>query len=140
MSAIDERFLRDVFVSQVSTVITLSEARHVDATTYGCGCARATRQRAARGREPLNRTIQCGLAFSLIVNREREHSLDAARIEWCPFCGQPWTCLVPAELEVKPNRDLTNVELAKLRRVVEVEVEAKIRIDSRPSPVNGVYT
>jgi hypothetical protein len=71
--------------------------------------------------------FEYGVCFSLIVNRERQFSIDAARKIWCPFCHKPQVDLVPAKLRIRPKRRLTKTERQKLERSLDIEIDAKLR-------------
>ncbi len=132
MSLTDEEFLTGPFVDQVSTVVTLSERRIIQPGDFSCHCEEIERlvQQSLRGnaeREPV--TIEYSICFSIIVNREREFSIDAAREQFCPFCKKSTVRLVPANLHVSPGEQLTEGKLRKLRRQLEVEIEAKLQFE-----------
>ena len=132
MSYTDEEFLTGAFADQVSTVVTLSERRIIQPNDFSCRCEEIERlvQQSLRDnaeREPV--TIEYSICFSIIVNREREFSIDAAREQFCPFCKKSTVRLVPATLHISSEEQLTEGKLRKLRRQLEVEIEAKLRFE-----------
>ena len=78
------------------------------------------------------RQIDYGLAFSLVVNREREHAIEAALKQWCPVCQRPSVSLVPARLRLSGVSELTGAERRRLQRALSVEIEAKLQFDPDP--------
>lgn len=133
MSFTDVEFLTGPFIDQVSTVVRLHETRVIQPGEFDCGCRemkRLNRQGPGEGTLGKPMRIEYGICFSLIVNREREFSIDAACKYWCVFCHKPLVSLVPAELCISPKRQLTKKERRKLKRQLVVEIEAKLRFES----------
>lgn len=132
MSSIDAEFITSVFIDQVCTSVTRQENRTIQTGEFSCGCTEIGKlsQKHATTRT-IRKTAQIvfGVCFSLIVNRERQFSIDAVRKEWCPFCKKPQVSLVSAALHVRPQRKLAEDELDKLRRHLEIEIEAKVKFE-----------
>jgi len=132
MSIIDEQFLTEVFVNQVSTVVTLQEMRIIKPGEFDCSCAEMERlssqnkETKSFGRQV---KIEYGVCFSIIINRDRQFSIDAAKKEWCPFCNKSQVSLASADLRENQKRSLTEEERKKLRKQLEVEIEAKLRFE-----------
>jgi hypothetical protein len=132
ISSIDEEFLTGPFVDQVSTIVALSERRIVRPGDFSCCCEEIERliQQRHKGnveREPVG--IDYSVCFSIIVNREREFSIYAARKQFCPFCKKSTVRLVPATLHISPKDQSTEDELLKMRSRLEVEMEAKLEFE-----------
>jgi hypothetical protein len=132
ISLTDEKFLTGSFVAQISTVVILSEKRTIQPDDFNCYCEGIERliQRNLKNNaecEPV--TIEYGVCFSIIVNREREFSIYAARKQFCPFCNGSTVSLVPATLHICPANDLTEDKLSKMRSQLEVEIEAKLEFE-----------
>lgn len=138
MSSIDEEFLLGPFVDQVSTAVAFNETKVLEPDDFGRCCPRMeelTSRTRHRGADEVTVQIEYGLAFSLIVNAEREYSIQAARKATCPFCDASHVRLLPAMLRVKPDRRLSPQECHKLRKLLDVEVEAKIRFAPRRAAI-----
>jgi hypothetical protein len=132
-SATDEAFLRGVFVDHVFTVKSFEEVRVLEAGERPCDCPgmqRFFRESSADGREPVTLRSECGIAFSLIVNREREHRLYAVRRSLCPFCWRAEVHSVPARLAPAPAGWVSPVECALRQRRLEWEVRTRIRFEA----------
>jgi hypothetical protein len=132
MSMTDEEFLTGPFVDQVSTVVILNEKRIIQPHEFSCRCEEIERmiQQSLRGDEERKLvTIEYGVCFSIIVNREREFSIYAVRKQFCPFCQKSTVHLVPAELHINSGDKLTEDKLCKLRKQLEVEIEAKLEFE-----------
>jgi hypothetical protein len=132
MSMTDEEFLTGPFVDQVSTVVILNEKRLIQPNEFSCCCdeiERLTKQGIKGSEKHESVTIEYGVCFSIIVNREREFSIYAARKKFCPFCQKSTVHLVPAELHIKSGDRLTEGKLYKLRKQLEVEIEAKLEFE-----------
>jgi hypothetical protein len=129
MSLTDEKFLMGPFVDQVSTVVALSEKKVIQVDDFNCHCKgleRITQHNPNDNVKHHSVTIEYSVCFSIIVNREREFSIDAACKQFCPFCKKSTVRLVPAALHINPGDQLTKAKLGKLRSQLEVEIEAKL--------------
>jgi hypothetical protein len=131
ISSIDEEFLTGPFVDQVSTIVALSERRIVRPGDFSC-CEEIEKliQQPHKGKvklEPVR--IDYSVCFSIIVNKEREFSIYAARKQFCPFCQKSTVRLVPAALRISPKDQPTEDELLKRRSQLEVEMEAKLEFE-----------
>ncbi len=132
MSSIDEEFLTGPFVDQVLTVVALSERKIIQPGDFNCGCEEIEgliQQNLKGNAERKSVTIDYGVCFSIIVNREREFSIYAAREQFCPFCEKATVRLVPATLHINPGDQPTEDKLRKLRSQLEVEIEAKLEFE-----------
>jgi hypothetical protein len=128
----DEAFLRGVFVDQVSTVVSFEDVRRLDAAVPPCDCPgveRLLRESTAGGGGPVELRGEHSIAFSLIVNGERDHRLYAVRKETCPLCGRFAVRDVPARIEPDPRSPVSHRERAVMRAPLALEIEAKIRFD-----------
>jgi len=131
-SRIDDEFLRGVFLDQVSTVVSFEEVYAAGDRSGPCGCPdtqRLLREAASRGEDPPALPGEIGIAFSLIVNREREHRLYAARKRSCPSCDRVEVRDVPARLAMDPQRYATAGDRAALRRQLSEEIAEKVHFD-----------
>jgi hypothetical protein len=127
-SRTDLEFLRGVFVDQVYTISSLEDVRPVGACA-GCPPPRFLALRtAAAGTSPTFRS-PCGIAFSLIVNQQRDHSLLAVRKRICPVCGRAEVLDAPARLSVSLAPPGSRFGREALQTSLEVEISAKIRFD-----------
>lgn len=131
-SIIDDEFLGGPFIDQVSTVVSFSETRKVipGDSHYACLDRRAMSQpsHTKRARRTMLE-VEFSIAFSLIVNKNRDHYVYAARKERCPYCAEVSIRFVPAELAVSPDRALSQWERNRIRKELESEVAAKVRFD-----------
>jgi hypothetical protein len=136
---IDVTFLLGTFVDQVSTVCVLQETVAIDATDFDCSCWDKTLfGQAKRSRNQADQVcVQYGICFSLVINSQRQSSIDAAIKAWCPQCQNPTVRLAPATLRVRPNERLTMVERRELWRQLEVEIEERIEFETRFIPTGG---
>jgi len=131
-SATDDAFLRGVFVDQVSTVVSFEEVRQVDAADSPCACPdvqRLLRESSGGGNGRAVLRSECGMAFSLIVNRERDHRLYAVRKATCPFCGRSAVRYVPARIAPDPRCRASERGSAAIRSHLKREIQAKISFD-----------
>ena len=125
MSETDEKFLTGVLIDQVSTVITLNENRPVLPGEFPCGCMADCAPQSTDERAGKPVVIEYGLCFSIIVNRERELSIDAARKQWCPACNQSAVRIVPAALQVDEH-EVPDSARRQIRSQLSLEIAAKI--------------
>ena len=142
MSSVDEEFLLGPLVDQVATVIVLSEKRLVRRGEFDCDCWKTKHPYKRGGNARTSRgtvRVEHGVAFSIIVSTfgDRMFSVHSAQKQWCPWCHRSVVRLVPAELHISPNRQLTAGERHKLRRALEIEIEAKLAFDPRPLGIAG---
>jgi hypothetical protein len=131
-SATDEAFIRGVFVDHVFTAISFEEVRVVEATERHCDCPgmqRLFRESSVDGRGPVTLRSECGIAFSLIVNREREHRLYGVRRSMCPFCDRAEVHSIPARLATGPNGWISPLDRVLLRRRLEGEIRTRISFE-----------
>jgi len=133
MSSIDVDFFVNVFVNHIATAVLLREPYVPGGEDFGCGCGTSRTRKQQTGGSAPEVTIDYAVAFSLIVNRSREYSIDAVRKSWCPFCAKPQVRLLPAELRVQPVRTLSESERRRIRSTLDVEIEAKIEFDKAPA-------
>jgi hypothetical protein len=117
-SQIDRDFLTGAFVDQVFTVTAREVRRPAGTGDWSCACdengAGEVRHHVAE-------------AFSLIVNREREHGLFAARREQCASCRSGFVSELPARLAPPEPDALNERERQALRQELEAEVRMRIR-------------
>jgi hypothetical protein len=140
-SVTDEDFLRGVFVDQVSTVVSFEEVRRLDPADPPCDCPgveRLLRDSAGGGGAPVLLRSGYSIAFSLIVNAERDHRLYAVRKETCPLCGRSAVREVPARIDPDPRSPLSDGDRAAMRAPLALEIEAKIRFDSDLDRAEGM--
>ena len=128
-SKVDEEFLTGVFIDQISTAYTFQESFRGE--LVDCLCERCAASLTAQSSSVLRpRTsaveLEYAVCFSLIVNKERQHSIFAARKQFCPACGAGQVHLVPARMEVAPQRALTADDRGELRNALVLEIEAKV--------------
>lgn len=131
MSATDHAFLESVFLEQVSTVLTHRNVRMLDSHDLACDCLPRSRKDSDSSSEGkrLAADIEYSVAFSLIVNKEREHAIHAAEKRWCPVCGRAQVSQVPAALIRSTKRPLTRRERLRLQVELEAEIRAKVRFE-----------
>lgn len=120
-SATDDAFLRSVFVSQVSTVVTLPELPPDPGFPAPCDCDESGRNSGTGEESP----EAPGVAFSLIVTRDRDYSLQAVAKLWCAHCGGSRVCDVPAQLARDSGDPPSPERLAELRESLKQEIEEK---------------
>ena len=80
-SLTDGEFLRGVFVDQVSTVVSFEEVLWIDATDPPCACPEMRQlfeRSLGQGNGRVEIQSEFGMAFSLIVNRQRDHRRQPA--------------------------------------------------------------
>jgi hypothetical protein len=133
MSSIDSEFLR-VFIDQVSAVYTLEDRREVGPEELDCHCIRI-RQKSQRHSMHRPARIEYSVCFSLVVNRRREISIDAVRKQWCPFCHKPSVKFVDSKLDINTKLYIADNERDKLKKHLEVEIEAKVIFDRKLSTI-----
>ena len=140
-SITDDVFLRGVFVDQVSTVVSFEEVRPVDAADPPCSCPGVQgllRDSSRSGRGLVELRSEYAIAFSLIVNRERDHRLYAVRKATCSFCGRSALSEVPARIAPDPRSRVSERDRAGLRSPLEREIREKISFDREWAEVEGV--
>lgn len=122
MSEIDDEFFRTALVDQLSTLVAFTD----DDTSYRCECRGAARPTPV-WEQVKPEPIEYGLAFGLIVNREREHRIYAIRKDWCGRCGSSSVRYVPAKIDLRPERALRAHEQQSARTDLAGEIRKKIR-------------
>ncbi len=126
-SAIDLDFLVGPFLRQLSTVVRFDglagDASCCSSSSAAAPCPLAPDEDHGTGARPGS---QSGLAFSLIVNRMREHRLYAATRAECPLCSGPDIRLLPARLVCEGQAPLSRREYALLQANLREEIAAKI--------------
>lgn len=135
-SALDRKFLTGVFIDQVSTAVGWQEMIAIGPGQPPCRCAgmqRRWREAFERG-APRSLPIEHALCFSLIVNRDREHRIYAARAEICPLCGRRSVQQVPARLAPVEALSLST----RQRRALEAEIAKKVVFDRSPAAREAV--
>jgi hypothetical protein len=131
-SPTDETFLRGVFVDHVFTAIAFEEVRIVEATERHCDCPgmqRLFRESSVDGKGPVTLRNECGIAFSLIVNREREYRLYGVRKSMCPFCDRAEVHSVPARLASGPQGWISPLDRVLLQRRLERDIRNRISFE-----------
>ena len=131
-SRTDHEFLRGVFIDQVATVISFEEVRVVEAAEHHRDCPeiqRHFRESSADGRGAVELRSDCGVAFSLIVNRRREHRLYGVRKSTCASCGRAEVDSISARLAQDSRGWISLLDRALLRRRLLEEIEAKISFE-----------
>ena len=128
MSDIDRTFLESVFVEQVSTVVTHRATRLLKPSDLACDCLlRSHKGLDSRSDDKLVAAeIEYSVAFSLIVNRKREHSIHTVEKRWCPVCDRAQVSQVPAVLVRSTKRPLTRHERLRMLFELEAEIRAKV--------------
>jgi len=126
-STIDTEFLFGPFLSQLSTVIRF------DGLASESACCSATPEAAASPGDAPRPGNQSGLAFSLIVNRRREHKLYAATRTECQLCSGSDIRPLPARLDCEHSPPPSQEERASLRAGLSREIVAKVEL-----PVAGL--
>jgi len=132
MSLVDERFLLDVLINQVSTVFVRETFYLAKEGDFGCDCLGSQLQDTSPGDSvTLCTAVWCeySVAFSVIVNKRREHSIDAAVRRWCPVCWKSRTSLAPAAMLLSPEPPLGRLAYRRLQSRLEAEIKAKIAFD-----------
>ena len=127
-SRTDVAFLRGVFVDQVFTASSFEDERPIGARD-GCSCPEMRALREAFAGTGARFLSPSGVAFSLIVNRERDHSLHAVCKRMCPACGRAEVLDVPVRLAVDPPPAASAFGREALRRSLEAEIRAKIHFN-----------
>lgn len=133
-SLTDDEFLRGVFVDQVSTVVGFKEVRWIGVEDPPCICPEARRlSEGSRGggNDLVGLQSEFGMAFSLIVNRERDHRLYAVRKARCPFCDRSAVHDVPARIDPDPRLLASEPDRAAMRSQLVREIQAKISFGGR---------
>jgi len=137
----DEAFLRGVFVDQVSTVVSFDEVHRVDRASLPCTCPgveRLLRDSSAGGGGSVELRSEYSMAFSLIVNGERDHRLYAVRKETCLLCGRSAVRDLPARIELDRRSPVSQRDRAAMRAPLALEIEAKIRFDRDLDEAGGM--
>jgi hypothetical protein len=130
-SAIDLDFLTGPFLRQLSTLVRFDGLAPEDLCCASCsapapGPAAADEDPGSAAR-PGSRS---GLAFSLIVNRRREHWLYAATRTDCSVCTGPVIRLLPARLASDGEALFSRKERALRQASLREEIAAKIELPS----------
>jgi hypothetical protein len=131
-SVTDDTFLRGVFVDQVSTVVSFEDVQRVDAADPPCLCPgvqHLLRDSSGDGNGLVELRSEYSMAFSLIVNRERDHRLYAVRKATCPLCDRSVVSYVPARIDPDPRSPVSELDRAAMRGPLEREIQAKISFD-----------
>jgi hypothetical protein len=131
MSRTDEEFLFSTFSDQLSTVLTFTESWTIGPGGFGCCCPAARhlcRQWQRNGHQQLGVRMDFGLAFSLIVNQDRDYGIYAVRTDTTPCCGRLRKRLVPAAVALDSGGELAEPQRQRLRRAVEIEADVKITV------------
>lgn len=134
-STTDHDFLRTVFVDQVSTLVSFQEECRIDAAHPPCACEglqRRLRETASDGNDFVDLRSEWGVAFSLIVNRMRDHRIYAVRKTTCSFCGRSEVSEVPARIIPDPHSSSLAMDRVGMRSHLKREIEAKIRFEQTP--------
>jgi hypothetical protein len=132
-SSIDDEFLSTVFIDQISTAQTFRKSVEGHWNDYLCQNCVTKLPSQSRRSPQCNKSkfeVEYALCCSLIVNKEREHSLSAVAKQFCPACDASQLRFVPAKMEVRPNRPLTSRERDQLWKVLAIEIEAKVQFAS----------
>jgi rRNA maturation protein Nop10 len=140
-STTDEVFLHGVFVDQVSTVVSFEEIRPVDEVDPPCSCPgvhRLLRNSPSERGGAIELRSEYAIAFSLIVNRERDHRIYAVRRAICPFCGESALVEVPARIAPDSRFPVSGPDREALRGPLAREIREKIRFDRERTEVEGV--
>ncbi len=126
-STIDLDFLVGPFLRQLSTVVRFDGLAWADSccssSSAAAPCPLAPDEDPGTG---ARLGSQSGLAFSLIVNRMREHRLYAATRAECPLCSGPDIRLLPARLSSDGEAHFSRKERASLQASLREEISAKI--------------
>jgi hypothetical protein len=120
-SATDQAFLRGVFVDQVSTVLSVPGLP----SGVPMRCPRGCTEPRPNGPSADGMLEEPGVAFSLIVSRQRNYELHAVAKQRCAVCGNSWVCDVPAKLDADLDGRLSSRQLADLRESLKQEIEEK---------------
>jgi len=140
-SLTDDEFLRGVFIDQVSTVVSFREVRWIDASDPPCACPvvrRLFRCSLGDGSDLVELQSEFGMAFSLIVNRERDHRLYAVRKETCPFCDESAVSDVAARIDPDPRSPASELDRAAMRSRLVQEIRAKISFGGRREEIERI--
>lgn len=132
MSSTDIEFVTTTFSDLVSAVQVFKEKRQPDPDELDCYCFHkkpGSKKDAVSTGDDME--VEFSVCFSIIVNRERDYSINAARKTWCPICQRPAVRLVPAELEKKSDTQVSDSQLKKLKSRLELEIENKIMFESK---------
>ncbi len=131
-SHVDHEFLTTVFIDQVSTVVRFRDTSRPGVRAV-CRRCMAKEPGLERPSESFHRpTAECreyGIAASLIVNLQRNHSLYAVRKERCSNCDEYYTTYLPAVLRVTPQQALGDSMLEGLRKTLRAEIKAKVSFE-----------
>jgi hypothetical protein len=136
-SVVDREFLTGVFIDQVSTAISWTEAVPIGPGHPRCGCAgmvQLWRDAAFTGGVIRNLHQEYAVCFSLIVNGERDYEIYAARVDTCPMCGRRQVREIPAQLESAGRVILSTSQRDALRRRLALEIAEKVVFDPTPAP------
>ena len=131
-SITDHVFLRGVFIDQVSTVVSFDEVRRIDPADPPCACTEMQRllgEASSNGNGLVELRGESGVAFSLIVNRLRDHRIYAVRKATCPLCGRSKVCEVPARIIPDPHSLESTLDGVVTRSQLKREIETKVRFD-----------
>lgn len=140
-SAIDDEFLAGTFVDQVSTAVSFKEVRRVTAGDPHYTCldgARMSQRTRTHGARDLAVEVEFSIAFSLIVNKDRDHHVYAVRNERCQYCTEDRIRFVPAELAVSPESSLSQQKRNQIRVELELEIAAKLRFRGDAAQIGGI--
>jgi len=140
-SPTDDAFIRGVFVDQVATIVSFKDATVVETAEHRSHCPemqRHFRESSLGGRRLVRLRSEVGLAFSLIVNRKREHRLYGVRKRTCASCGRDEVDYIPARLAQDSHCWISSLDRALLRRRLEGEIRAKISFKRGSDTAEGI--
>jgi hypothetical protein len=130
-STIDFDFLTGPFLRQLSTLIRFDGLADEKPQCDECAEPAASSEAPEEGRryvvQPGN---QVGLAFSVIVNRKRQHRIYAATRTDCSICSSPVIRLLPARLASNRGEPASPQERARQRASLRGEIAAKVEFAS----------
>ena len=78
------------------------------------------------------------MAFSLIVNRKRDHRLYAVRKARCPVCGHSVVTDVPALIDPDPRPPASELDRAAMRSRLVQEIQTKISFGGKREEIERV--
>jgi hypothetical protein len=140
-SITDDEFLTGPFVDQVSTAVAFVEVLPVNTADLHCDCATGElcwRERVANSLYPDMVRIEFSLAFSLIITRQRDHRLYAARKDHCTQCRRSRVRFVPARLALDATQLISNAELEAMRELLRREIAEKVEFTPQSLEMEGI--
>ena len=118
------------FSDTVSSLLWFKKIRKLNIEDFDCDCLRLRNPERGvlESNQICRKAIEYSMCFSLVVNRERMAELTVVEKRYCAYCGTPSVRIENAKVCISPKERLSSRQLQRLRRALEVEIEAKVKV------------